>query len=137
MDNSRRQGGRTLCRTKGIGDYWYGYANGVVWPDEAPFPEVPDPPNDDRGWWSSQFEGQLLFYNPDDFAAVAQGRLTPDEPQPYAILNIDPYLSHVHSDQQKEHVGAMTFDRDRGLVYLFEPLADGDKPLVHVWRVDP
>jgi len=39
------------------------------------------------------------------------------------------------SDQQKYHVGAAAFDRERGLLYILEPLADADKPLVHVWRV--
>jgi len=42
---------------------------------------------------------------------------------------------HVESGQQKHHVGAMAFDRERGLLYVFEPLADEDKSLVHVWRV--
>lgn len=57
------------------------------------------------------------------------------EPQPYATLNIDQYLYHIESSQQKEHVGAASFDRQRGLLYVFEPLADADKSLIHVWRV--
>ncbi len=58
------------------------------------------------------------------------------EPQPYATLEIDEYLYHVESGQQKHHVGATAFDRERGLLYVFEPLADEDKSLVHVWRVE-
>ncbi|MFQ5594766.1 MAG: hypothetical protein ACE5HA_11530, partial [Anaerolineae bacterium] len=117
--------------TKGTGDYWYGCADGTVWPDEPPFP--PDCP--ERGWWSTGFEGQILFYDPADLAAVARGEMETWEPQPYATLNIDEYLYHIESTQQKYHVGAASFDRERGLLYVFEPLADGDKSLVHVWRV--
>ncbi|MGD8855462.1 MAG: hypothetical protein PVG33_03965 [Chloroflexota bacterium] len=121
--------------TKGLGECWYGFANGVVWPDEPPFPEVPDPPYDDRGWWSTTFEGQMIFYDPDDLAAVAHGEMAPYEPQPYATLNIDPVLYNVNSAQQKHHVGAAAFDRERGLLYVMEPLVDEEKPIVHVWQV--
>ena len=40
--------------TKGIGDCWYGFENGVVWPEGGPHPPVPPPPFDARGWWSSR-----------------------------------------------------------------------------------
>jgi len=117
--------------TKGTGDCWYGCADGTVWPDEPPFPpECPE-----RGWWSTGFVGQIIFYDPADMAAVARGEMEPWEPQPYAALNIDGYLYHIGSGQQKYHVGAAAFDPERGLLYILEPLADGDKPLVHVWRV--
>ena len=116
--------------TKGTGDCWYGCADGRVW--EPPYP--PDCP--DRGWWCTGFEGQILFYNPADLAAVAQGEMETWEPQPYATLGIDEHLYNITSDQQKAHVGAASFDRERGLLYVFEPLADGDKSLVHVWRVE-
>jgi hypothetical protein len=121
--------------TKGLGDCWYGFANGVVWPDEPPYPPIPDPPYDERGWWSTGFEGQIIFYDPAELAAVARGELEPYEPQPYAALQFDEYLYHIGSTQHKHHVGAASFDRERGLLYVFEPLADGDKSLIHVWEV--
>ena len=122
--------------TKGIGEFWYGFANGVVWPDEPPYPDIPPYPNDDRGWWSTRFEGQFIFYNPDDFAAVANGTLQPHEPQPYATLTVDDYLFNILSDQQKFHLGAATFDRQNGYLYVFELFADEDRPIVHVWKVE-
>jgi hypothetical protein len=121
--------------TKGVGDCWYGFANGVVWPDEPPYPPVPDLPYDERGWWSTGSEGQIIFYDPADLAAVARGEMEPYEPQPYATLQIDEYLYHIESAQQWHHVGAASFDRERGLLYVFEPLADGNKSLIHVWEV--
>ncbi len=121
-----------LVGTKGQGECWYGCSDGTVWPDEPPFPpECPE-----RGWWSTGFVGQILFYNPADLAAVARGEMESSEPQPYATLEIDECLYHVESGQQKHHVGATAFDRERGLLYVFEPLADEDKSLVHVWRVE-
>jgi hypothetical protein len=119
--------------TKGQGDCWYGFVDGTVWPDEPPYPPVP--PDGDRGFWATRSVGQILFYSPDDLAAVAQGRIETWGPQPYATLNVDPYLYGIESEQQLHHVGAASFDRARGLLYVFEPLADGDKPLIHVWRV--
>lgn len=114
--------------TKGQGDCWYGCADGTDTP--------PWPPDCDRGWWSASFVGQILFYDPADLAAVAGGEMESYEPQPYATLDIDAYLYHIESSQQKYHLGAASFDRARGLLYIFEPLADGDKSLVHVWRVE-
>jgi len=115
--------------TKGTGEYWYGCADGT---DSPPWPL-----DCDRGWWSTGFVGQILFYDPSDLAAVAQGEMETWEPQPYATLEIDDHLYHIESGQQKHHVGAAAFDRERGLLYVFEPLVDDDKPLVHVWQVAP
>jgi hypothetical protein len=33
------------------------------------------------------------------------------------------------------HLGAAAFDRESGLLYTLEPLADVERLLVHVWRV--
>jgi hypothetical protein len=109
--------------TKGLGACWYGNPDGPCLDCE------------DRGWWSDRFVGQILFYDPADLAAVADGGTETWRPQPYGRLDIDPTLYHVESSQQKHHVGAAAFNRGQGLLYLLEPLADGDKPLVHVWQV--
>ena len=61
--------------------------------------------------------------------------MRPYEPQPYATLDIDQHLYGVVAGQQKSHLGAACFDRARGYLYVFEPRADGDKSLVHVWAV--
>ena len=109
--------------TKGQGDCWYGNQDG-------PCLEC-----DDRGWWSTSFDGEIIFYDPDDLAAVAAGTMEPYEPQPYAVMKIDDVLYHIDSPQMYDHVQAASFDRANGLLYIFEPLADGDKPLVHVWKI--
>jgi hypothetical protein len=119
--------------TKGTGDCWYGCADGTVW--EPPYPPA-CPDGSERGWWSTGFVGRFLFYDPANLAAVASGEMETWEPQPYATLDVDEILYHVVSDQQKHHLSAVAFDRARGLLYVLEPLADEDKPIVHVWKVE-
>jgi len=122
--------------TQGVGKCWYGFSNGVVWPDEAPFPPIPGPPHDERGWWSTRFEGQMIFYDPADLAAVARGEKKPHEPQPYAVLRLDDRLFAVKGPQQKRHVRSCAFDPERGHLYVVESRADADdKPLIHVWTL--
>ena len=121
--------------TKGKGKCWYGFENGVVWPEGGPFPAVPDAPYDQRGWWSTSFVAQMIFYNPADFVAVAKGEKKPYEPQPYASLEIEKRLFGMKPKRQEYHIGAAAFDRARGLLYVFERRGDGDKCLVHVWKV--
>ncbi len=109
--------------SKGKGDCWYGNSQG-------PCLEC-----DNRGWWSDEFSGQILFFDTKDLADVALGLRQMWEPQPYAVMEIDEYLFHVTSNQQKDHVGAACFDSAHGLLYICEPYGDGAKPLVHVWQV--
>lgn len=110
--------------TKGAGDCWYGNQNG------------PCMNCDDRGWWSTRFVGQIIFYDPSDLAKVASGQMQPYEPQPYLAMNIDQHLYNITSTQQKHHLGACAFDRDNGMLYILEFRADDDKPLVHIWKVN-
>ncbi|OPY37415.1 MAG: hypothetical protein A4E35_01331 [Methanoregula sp. PtaU1.Bin051] len=121
--------------TKGRGNFWYGFSNGVVWPDNPPYPEIPPPPHDDRGWWADSFEGVIIFYDPGDLAKVAAGSMAPWEPQPYAEMKVDRYLWHITGPVQKMHVGDVAFDDERGFLYIAEPFADGDQPIIHVFSV--
>ncbi len=150
--------------------YWYGYLN----PAGPQYPCVdaevtdfvtcrladgtPCPPEDFvgccnegvscislRGWWSTHFDAQLIFYNPDDLAQVAAGTMASWQPQPYAAIDIDPYLylnpsdtdvdNLGRGDQRRYRLGDVTCDRANGLLYVLELFADGAKPVVHVWRV--
>jgi hypothetical protein len=45
-----------------------------------------------------------------------------------------PFLSPA--DYKRDITGAVAYDRENGLLYVMERLADGYKPLVHVWRVE-
>lgn len=119
--------------TKGLGDTWYGYQEGTRHDDCQP--NCPDSLGG-RGWWSTEARARFIFYNPDDLAAVARGDLPASAPQPYAHLDVDQYLFRSNYINQWSRLGAAAFDRERGLLYVVERQADGDKALVHVWRVN-
>jgi hypothetical protein len=103
--------------------------------------------NDARGWWSTAFSAQIIFYNPDDLANVAAGTLEPWQPQPYAILPIDDHLflnpDNLEPDalgsgvQRRYRIGDVAFDAENGLLYVLELFAEGAKPVVHVWQLTP
>ena len=98
-------------------------------------PPTPPPPNDQRGWWSTEFVAQMLFYDPADLAAVAVGKKKSWEVQPYSVMDLDPVLYGVTSKQKTRHVGDVAFDRQRGLIYLVEFRGDEDKSMIHVWKI--
>ncbi|MFC1453917.1 hypothetical protein ACFLQL_01920 [Verrucomicrobiota bacterium] len=130
---------------KGQGTCWYGWSDGTVY-DETDSQPIPPYPNNDRSWWSTSFQAQLLFYSPADFAAVAAGSMAPYQPQPYATFDLDPYLWNIdkinHPDfnvnQNKNRTGGLAFDRDNGLLYIAEDRGDvgNERPLIHVFRVN-
>jgi len=118
---------------KGLGNCWYGFYDGTVWPEEPPYPE--EGPGE-RGWWSDDFTAQVIFFDPADFARVAAGEMEPYEPQPYAVIDID-YILYNIPEYELRHLGALSFDRENGIIYLFEFRGDyeDDRPLVHVWKI--
>jgi hypothetical protein len=121
---------------KGQGKCWYGFPDGVVWPNDENKEGVGY-----RGWWSDSFKAQIIFYDPDDLAQVAKGEMETYAPQPYATLEIGQLLFRPkwpHEPLRHDELyplGGASFDRERGLFYVFETRADGDKSLVHVWRI--
>ncbi len=130
--------------TKATGRSWYGFANGVEYPIDDPgdpdaYPEVPEWPYDQRGWWSDGIQAQILFYDPDELAAVADGASETWQPQPYASLVLDDELFDPGFDLERGKrylVGAVAFDRGHGLLYIVERMADDEeRSLIHVWRV--
>jgi len=134
-----------LAGTKAVGEEWYGFANGVVWEHDCAgsqpptCPDVPEWPFDDRGFWAEDFQAQMIFFDPAELAAVARGEMDSWVPQPYVTLVLDQYLLAPELDPaiyKRDLVGAMAFDRENGLIYLTERLADEYKSLIHVWEID-
>jgi len=131
--------------TKAVGENWYGFANGVVWdydcaenPDIS-CPEVPDFPYDDRGYWAEDFMPAILFFNPADLAKVAQGEMEPYFPQPYALMNLSEYWFDPEINVEiykRDLVGAAAFDRENGLLYILERLADEYRSVIHVFQIE-
>ena len=110
--------------TKGTGDCWYGCPDGTVSPRE---PLIrPIAPTGGGGALASKGGSCSMIPRT---SPPWPGKMTL-RAQPYASLNIDKQLFNVSSSQQKYHVGAASSIAS-GILYLFEPLADGDKSLVH------
>ena len=153
--------------TKATGEkFWYGYVNpngpqspcpsddfigtACFMADGSPCPASDMKEcaghNDSRGWWSTNYEAQVLFYDPADLARVAARQMQPWEPQPYATLSLDSLLFNnpagIEPDmlgtgpQRHYRIGEAAFDRQNGLLYILELFADGAKPVVHVWRIE-
>ena len=76
----------------------------------------------------------ILFYDPDDLAAVAQGTMEPYEPQPYAQINLQQYMFN-DNPSAVDALGGVAYDRDHQLLYVMEKKVDANKPIVHVWSV--
>jgi hypothetical protein len=130
--------------TKALGEEWYGFSNGVIWEHDcaestpSTCPEVPEWPHDNRGFWAENYQAQLIFYDPADLVAVARGNLNSWNPQPYAVLVLDDFLLKPRLDPsiyKRDLVGAVAFDRENGLLYLIERLADEYKSVVHVFQL--
>ena len=128
--------------TNALGYEWYGYANGVEWAhgceDNNTCPEIPDWPYDDRGFWAEDYRAEIIFYDPAQLVAVANGELESWQPQPYATLDLTEYLFDPElnfENYKRDVVGAVAFDRENGLLYIIERLADEAKSVIHVWRM--
>lgn len=149
--------------TKGTGTkFWYGYVNPdgpqytctetdpqCYMADGSPCPPTEiiacPAPASNRGWWSTRFDSQLIFYDPADLARVASGEVDSWTPQPYAFLDLDdrlllnPPVEEEYTlgtgDQRRYRLGDITYDRANNLLYILELFADNAKPVVHVWRV--
>ena len=130
--------------TKGLGSAWYGFANGVLWANDcaeqnpSTCPQVPEWPYENRGYWAEDYQPEILFYNPADLVAVANGQLDTWQPQPYASLDLTASFFNPEIDlgnYKFELAGAVAYDRGGGLLYIIERLADEYKSVIHVWRV--
>jgi len=70
---------------------------------------------------------------------VARGEIATFQPQPYATLNLNPYLLNPELDfanYKRDLVAAAAFDQASGLLYVIERLADEYRSVIHVFRVN-
>jgi len=126
--------------TKGFGRYWYGFNDGTVYDDVMHnIPSTNNSPDgNSKGGKSDRFEGMFVFYDPDDLKAVADGNMNPNQPQPYAALNIEDVLFDVNTNSPSERynrISDVSYDRENGILYIFEPLNENSQSIVHVWKL--
>ncbi len=134
-----RGGAVLFVGTHGFGRTWYGFANGVEYPlgdgENEAYPEVPLPPYEQRGWWNDDFKPAMLLYSPDDMARAAKGELPANQVQPYALLDLSGYMLREKLDTDMQLLGDAAYDHARGLLYVQELFAQGDRPVIHVFRL--
>jgi hypothetical protein len=123
---------------KALGHNWYGYNGEWMHHDwvivDLPYPEFWETDPDGKGWRSHNRQPMILFYDPDDLAAVAGGAMESYEPQPYAALRIDRdlFFGPYHE------IFSAAFDTDNSILYVTEFVRDPDGRLIlHAWRVNP
>lgn len=114
---------------KGLGDNCYGIPDGSTAEGHCavslctPY----------KGWNSDPYQPRLLFYDPDDLAAVAAGSRNPWDVLPYLSLDL---TSEVF-DADCARLRGVALDRDHGLIYVAESeVGEFGETAVHVWRVN-
>lgn len=94
----------------------------------------------DKGWHAEPNYAAILFYDPDDLAAVASGTKKPYEVKHYALLNVEKYMYKAYGCR-KTILGGVGYDKVNQLVYIEERMAGNGlsqfstSPVVHVWKL--
>jgi len=135
-------GDRSAVVITGIKEYdvskaYYGYENWVT-------PEQCEPTGTckgGRGWRAGDGRVCILFYDPSDFAKVANGSKESHKPAWYAKLDINhimftPIYPTFITTSAGGDAYCATFDRARGILYMSEGFAYPDSmPVIHVFRI--
>jgi hypothetical protein len=85
----------------------------------------------------------MIFYDPNDLAAVAKGKKKTWEPKPYAVMDLSPFFfdpKYTKDDlvkYKRDFVADLCFDAKSNLLYLIEPVVEEDgRGIVHVFKVE-
>lgn len=94
----------------------------------------------DKGYHAEPNYAAILFYDPDDLALVALGKIAPNEVKHYALLNIEKYM-YKGFTCRKTILGGVGYDEVNKLLYIEERFAGNGlsnfsaTPVIHVWRL--
>ena len=130
-------GDRTAVAISGrrnVGDWWYGFQSGDNL-CEFNIPEANLMGGHSLG--VTRWQAQLMFYDPADLAAVAQGAKQSWEPMPYATVDLAQYSLIANGGTE---AGALAYDRSRGYLYYIEYNGDPGYAygysIVHAFALD-
>lgn len=89
-----------------------------------------DPGSTSHGTHAYPSFAYIWAYNLADLAQVRAGATKPWDVRPYATWTLDLPYGGVR-------VGGVTYDSTTGRIFVSQRLADGDRPLIHVYGVRP
>lgn len=106
---------------KGLGDNCYGSPEKCGGDACSPY----------QGYHAFPYEPQILFYDPQELVEVLAGSREPWTVVPYQVYRpLEELFNPACSN-----LGAATYDRERGLIYITEQEANPDGEIVvHVWQ---
>lgn len=90
-----------------------------------------------KGYHAEPYFGQILFYDVDDLAAVAKGKMQSYEPQPYARYQFEKHLFRG-GECRSSAIGGIGYDSSNNLIYILEyGIVEGYSPypVVHVFKL--
>jgi hypothetical protein len=104
--------------TTGVGDYCYGEAAACG-----------DPSNNSKGEHAYPYKAYVWAYDANDLAAVKAGAKQPWQIVPYATWEL-PGISVGY-----DGIGGAAYDPATRRIYVSEKNGDGERPLIHVFKV--
>jgi len=107
---------------KATGNTWYGLPDAGDGHGENPCGAY-------KGYHADAFESQMLFYNPDDLAMVANDMMAAWEPIPYLTLDLSTIIPLF---SECSRIEGASYDRANKLLYLIHYQGNFPRPLVHV-----
>ena len=143
-----------ISGSQAYGLEWYGFDDGTIYyPEKHQEDKTIYEGKGEKGHRASYTKGLFLFYDPEDLAKVAREEILSWQPQPYAVLEFNPYAYKTTGGGTREDLGAIAFDKEHGYLYAFEPKGEegktiydnktgkynteksSRKSIVHVWKV--
>jgi len=97
------------------------------YPDDKP-QELCD--GEGGGYHAGPYEAQIQMFDWEDIQEIKDGQRDPWNVLPYLTFPIPGWW-----DSCKQAIGAMAYDPVSRRVYITQPNQDGDRPVVHVYRI--
>lgn len=131
------QSAAAIVGNKALGQNWYGYHGERMRHDwvisDVPYPDFWETDPDGKGWRAHGRQPMVIFFDPEDLAAVANGTLLSHEPQPYAAFCFPENLFFGSSHE----IFSAAYDRQNRILYVTEFVRELEgRLLVHAWKVN-
>jgi len=126
-----------IVGNKARGQNWYGYYGERMRHDwvisDVPYPDFWETDPDGKGWRAHNRQPMMIFFDPEDLAAVAKGTLLSYEPQPYAAFYFPEDLFFGSSHE----IFSAAYDPQNRILYVTEFVRELEgRLIIHAWKVN-